>query len=221
MSNRQRRAGLAPALAALALCLVPPAAARAQDEGAQPRRQAEARRDEVNHEVQLHVLATADAPGVGAKVPQALEGVIRQLKNSLPPSDYVLVSTYVQRVRDGGTLEVKSAGGPPLAASTPPNSLTPSFFQLSLGRVKQAEDSAGQKFVNVESFRLGLKVPIQTATVSADKGGQGYPVIQYEDTGIVTQLSVREGDPTLVGTLNTTRPGQYFALVLTIRRAGR
>jgi len=57
--------------------------------------------------------------------------------------------------------------------------------------------------------------------VSGDKAAQGYPVIQYEDTGINTQMSVREGEPTLVGTLNTSRPGQLFALVITIKRAGK
>lgn len=54
-----------------------------------------------------------------------------------------------------------------------------------------------------------------------DKGVGGYPVLQYEDAGLSTQLSVREGEPTLVGTLNTSRPGQNFVIVITIRRTGR
>lgn len=216
MRYRQTRARFAPALVAFALCLALPALARAQDEP--PPRAAAQRRDEANHEIHVHLLATAD--GTGARVPQTLDGVVRQLKNSLPPSDYMLAATFVNRVRDGGSVEVKSAGGGPLTAA-PQNPVAPTFFQLSLGRVRQAEDGAGQKFVSVESFRLGLKVPVQTGGVTSGQGGQGHPVIQYEDTGIVTQLSVREGEPTLVGTLNTSRPGQYFALILTIRRAGR
>ena len=216
MSHRQRRARFAPAVAAFALCLALPALARAQDET--PPRAAAQRRDEVNHEIQVHLLATADGPG--ERVPQTLDGVVRQLKNSLPPSDYMLVSTFVNRVRDGGTVEVKSAGGTPLTPA-PQNPLAPTFFQLSLGRVKQGEEGAGQRFVNVESFRLGLKIPIQIATAGADKGGQGSPVIQYEDTGIITQLSVREGEPTLVGTLSTSRPSQLFVLVVTVKRVGR
>jgi hypothetical protein len=43
----------------------------------------------------------------------------------------------------------------------------------------------------------------------------------YEDTGINTQMSVREGEPTLVGTLNTSRPGQLFVIVITVKRVGR
>ena len=210
----RRRAALFAALA-FALALSARANVSAQD-GEQPR----AQRAEVNHEVHLHLLVSADGPG-GTKVPQSLDAVVRQLKASLPPSDYSLVSTFVHRVREGGVLEVKTAGGSPFVES-PQNTLTPTFFQISLVSVKTVEDASGQRFVNVTPFRLGLKVPIQTASVGGgEKGGQGYPVIQYEDTGITTQLSVREGEPTLVGTLNTSRPGQYFALVLTIKRAGR
>lgn len=212
MKDRHRRARLTTALAALALCLAAPAAARAQDESPRPAAPPQ-RREEINHEIQVQLLVTAEGPA--GKVPPALEGVVRQLKNSLPPADYLLTSSFVHRVRDGGTLEVKSVGGSPLAAGVPQNPLTPSFLQLSLGRVRRVEEAGGQRFVHVEGFRFGLKVPIQTATVGSDKA----PVIQYEDTGIVTQLSVREGEPTLVGTLNTSRAGQYFVLVLTIRRA--
>lgn len=192
--------------------------AAAQDGGDPPRR--EGPRGEINYEVQLHLLVTAEGAEGAAKVPQGLDGVVRQLKASLPPADYRLAATFINRVRDGGGLDVKTAGGSPFAPPQP-NSLTPVFFQFHLGLVKLADEQSGGGLVNVQDFRLGLKVPIQTATMSSDKAAQSYPVIQYEDTGISTQMSVREGEPTLVGTLNSTRPGQLFALVITIKRAGR
>jgi hypothetical protein len=215
--HRLSRRVFLPALA-LALALAWCGVAAAQDGDDPPRK--EAPRGEINYEVQLHLLVTAEGAEGAAKVPQGLDGVVRQLKSSLPAADYRLAATFINRVRDGGRFDVKTVGGYPFAApsSTP---LTPAFFQFLLNGIKLADEQSGGGLINVQDFRLGLKVPIQTASVSNDKAGQGYPVIQYEDTGINTQMSVREGEPTLVGTLNTSRPGQLFALVITIKRAGK
>lgn len=216
MLNRRGRRALP---LALAFTLIVSAAARAQESDAP--RQGTPSRPEVNHEVHVHLLATAEAGEGGARVPQALETVVRQLKAALPPSDYRLAATFINRVRDNSGFEVKTAGAGPFASAQTQSHLTPSFIQLSLGGVKLIDPASAQPSVNVNQFRLGMKVPIQTATVSRDKGEGGYPVIQYEDVGLYTQLSVREGEPTLVGTLNSGRPGQLFAVVVTIRRPGR
>lgn len=218
MHTRTRGGALMMAAAFALLLAGRGVAASAQDGGASSGRQQAAARAETNFEVQTHVLITAEGADAASKVPQALDGVVRRLKAMLPPADYRLAATFVNRVRDDGGIEVKSAGASPFAAAqTDP--LTPSIFQLSLA-VKSLDDASGERYVRVQPFRLGLKIPIQTASVSNDKG-QGYPVIQYEDTGLNTQMSVREGEPTLVGTLNTIRPGQLFVIVITVRRVGR
>ena len=218
MHTRTRGGALTIAVA-FALLLAGVGVASAQDEGASSGRQQSAARAETNFEVQTHVLVTSAGAEGASKVPQALDGVVRQLKSMLPPADYVLAATFVNRVKDDGGFEVKSAGASPFG--TPQNNpLTPSIFQLSLS-VKSLDDASGGRYVRVQPFRLGLRIPIQTSSVFGDKPGQGYPVIQYEDTGINTQMSVREGEPTLVGTLNTSRPGQLFVIVITVRRVGR
>ncbi|HLM55067.1 MAG TPA: hypothetical protein VK422_03005 [Pyrinomonadaceae bacterium] len=207
------------ARAALALLIVSAACVgvAAQDEGAGQQRPRP--RNDTNHEVQLHLLVTSSDRQEGAGVPRSLDGVVRQLRASLPPSEYRLAATFINRVKDGGGLEVRSVGSAPFTqgAATP---LTPTFFQFSLGEVRHEEDAAGQGFVNIRNFRLGLKIPIQTAP-AVGGAATGAPVIQYEDTGINTQLSVREGEPTLVGTLGTRVPNQLFVLVITVKRAGR
>jgi hypothetical protein len=205
-------------LPALAFTLACCGAAAAQDGGGSPRK--DARADEVNYDVELHLLVNGEGAEGTSKIPQALDGVVRQLKSSLPSDDYKLAVTFISRVKDGGSLEVKTVGGSPFAAPQS-NPLTPTFFEFSLNDVRLGGDQPGGQLIHVRQFRLGLKVPIQTATSTiGDKAGQPFPVIQYEDTGINTQISVREGEPTLVGTLNTSRPGQLYALVITIKRAG-
>lgn len=172
-----------------------------------------------NFEVQTHILVTAEGAESAAEVPQSLGGVVRQLKATLPPADYRLAAVFFNRVKDDGVFDLRSAGASPFGPAQT-GRLTPTIFQLTLS-VKAFEDASGERYVRVENFRLGLKIPIQTAGVGGDKPGRSYPVIQYEDTGINTQMSVREGEPTLVGTLNTNRPGQLFVLVVTVRRVGK
>jgi hypothetical protein len=216
MPNRK---GGSVLLLALACILFASTAARAQDSDAP--RQSAPTRAEVNHEVVIQLLVTAEGAEGAPRVPQPLDGVVRQLRATLPPSDFRLASTFVYRVRDGARFSVKTVGaGPPGAAQAPPP-LPPTVFEITLEGVKLIDPASAQPSINIQQFRFGMRVPIQTASVKNDKGEGSYPVIQYEDVGVGTQLSVREGEPTLVGTLNSSRPGQLFAIVLTIRRAGK
>jgi hypothetical protein len=179
---------------------------------------AEAKRDEVNHDVQLYLLAASNAAGDGSGVPQSVEGALRQLRAALPFSNYRLATTFLNRVKDGGNLEVSGVGGSPLTTGTA-NSVSPTFFNFSLINVRLFTSAEGQPFIQVAKLRFGLKVPIQTATVSGEAGKGGYPVVQYQDTGITTELSVREGTPTVVGTLAASQPYESFILVVTLKRA--
>lgn len=175
------------------------------------------RRDEVNYDVQLYLLAASNEPGDRGGVPPSVEGALRQLKAALPYSNYRLASTFINRVRDGGTLQVSGVGGGPLSAG-PPNSTSPTFFNFSLQRVRLLAVADGQPFIQVEKLHFGLKVPVQTSTVGGEGGKPSYPVIQYQDTGISTEVSVREGTPTVVGTLTASRPGESFILIVTLKR---
>ena len=215
------RTSRAPSLmpAALALVLVMAGAARAQESEAAPRPQPAPRAD-VNHEVQLHVLVTAEGAEGAPRVPQSLDAIVRQLKAGLPPSDYRLAATFINRVRDSGTIEVRSAGGPAPEPGRPQAMTPPLTFQIVLSGVRLSEPAAGPQSVGIHQFRLGMRAPVQTTNVTGEKGGS-YPVAHYEELGVTTQLSVREGEPTLVGTLSAGRPNQLYAIVLTVRRAGR
>ena len=211
--------GTASVLALTLLCAAPGASvALAQDRDSSAAAPADAKQGEINHDVQLYLLAASNEPGGGAVVPQSMEGVIRQLRASLPFAHYRVAATFINRVRDGGSFEVSGVGGPPLAAALP-NPTSPTFFNFRMANVKLSPAGGDQSFVRVAGLRFGLKVPIQTASVAAEGGKGGYPVIQYQDTGISTEVSVREGAPTVIGTLAATRPDESFVLVMTLKRA--
>ena len=216
MLNRRGRGAF---LLALAFTLFASAGVSAQDSDAP--RQGAPPRAEVNHEMHIHLLVTAEAAEGGARPPQSLDGVVRQLKASLPPSDYRLAATFISRVRDGAGFDLKSAGGSAFGQSPTPGPVPPSIVQIAVSGVRLIDPASAQPSINVNQFRFSFKLPIQTAALKADKGEASYPVVHYEDMGQSTQLSVREGEPTLVGTFNTTRPGQLFAVVITVRRTGK
>jgi len=213
----QRRKTARAVLAALTLVFIVASRASAQEGEATRPQGGPPSRAEINYEVHLYLLVTAEAAEGAPKPPQALDAVVRQLKVALPPADYRLAAAFINRVKDGGSLEVRSMG---FASPNPVRGangyLSPTSFQLSLSGVKLIDPSSPQLFINIQQFRFGMKVPLQTAAVTDDKAGR--PVIQYEDAGVSTMLSVRDGEPTLVGTLNTSGPGQNFVVVLTVRR---
>jgi hypothetical protein len=171
-------------------------------------------RPEVNHEVQLHLLAAAEGAEGAPRVPQSLDAVVRQLKAALPSADYRVAASFINRVRDGGVFEVRTVSLTSLNPARASNGLpAPTSFQLTLSGVKLIDPASPQPSINILQFRLGMKAPVWTGV--GEKSG-GPPVVQYEDVGLSTMLSVREGEPTLVGTLGA--PGQTFAVVITVRR---
>jgi hypothetical protein len=209
--HTRTRGGSSALLAALAfaLLLAGRGTASAQDEGGAARGQGA--RPEINSEVQLYLLVTVEGTTEGAaKLPQALDGVVRQLKASLPPADYRLAATFINRVKSGGSFEASSVGGSAPTGS-PQGVPMPASYQFALTDVRAADGPQSEGSVNVRQLRFNIRLPIQVA----DRPG----VIQFQETGLNTQMSVREGEPTLVSTLNSSSAGRFFALVITIRRA--
>jgi hypothetical protein len=212
MHTRTRGGGALLATLAFALLLAGRGTASAQDEGDAARKQ-QAARAEINYEVQLYLLVTAEGTEGAAKLPQALDGVIRQLKSSLLPADYRLAATFINRVRSGGSFEANSVGGSAPTGSPQGVSIMPAFYQLAFTDVRVADSPQSEGSVNVRQLRFSIRLPTQIA----DRPG----IIQFQETGLNTQMSVREGEPTLVGTLNSSSAGRFFALVVTIKRAGK
>jgi hypothetical protein len=211
MRNQTRKGAL---LFALVITLLAAGSGAVSAQDSEPARPQQQSRAEINHEVLLYLLVTAESAEGAPKIPQSLDAVVRQLKTALPPADYRLAASFVNRVKDGGSLEVRTVGFSSAKSVRASNGyLAPTSFQLSLSGVKLIDPASPQPFINVQQFRLGMKVPVQTAGAAG-----GLPTVQYEDVGISTMLSVRDGEPTLVGTLDSGGPGQNYIVVLTVRR---
>src|SRR5258707_925028 len=74
--------------------------------------QGDKQEDENNLDTQLYLLVATNQDVDDAKLPAALEPVVRQLRLSLPFKNYRLAATLINRVKDNGRLNLKWIGGP-------------------------------------------------------------------------------------------------------------
>lgn len=186
--------------------------ALAQDSGAP---QATVKDDETNLDTQLYLIVGTNQDVAEPRLPAALDGVIKQLRSSLPFKNYRLAATLVNRVKNEGRLNLRWLGGPFAAAAS--SAVTPSFSEFKVRQVRLVRNADGQPIVQMVNFAFGARIPIQTGTAIASNGPAA-PVINYENTGLDTDISMREGEPVVVGTLNIGPSGDAIILVVSAKR---
>ena len=181
--------------------------------------QSEKQEDETNLDTQLYLLVATNQDVDDAKLPAALDAVVKQLRATLPFKNYRLAATLLNRVKNDGRLYLKWIGGP-LGPSGAVSATTPSFNEFKVNNLKLVKDTAGQQVVRMEGFGFGVRIPVVTASTVASNGPMA-PIINYESTGLNTDISMREGDPVVVGTLNIGPSGDAIILVMSAKRTNK
>lgn len=181
--------------------------------------QKETKDDETNLDTQLYLLIATNQAVDDAKLPAALESVVKQLRISLPFKNYRLAATLINRVKNDGRLNLQWVGGPLLPAAAASGN-TPSFNEFHISRVKLVTGSDGRDLVRMDGFKFGAKIPIQMGTALASNAPSA-PIINYEPTGLNTDISLREGEPVVVGTLNVGPSGDAIILVISAQRSSK
>ena len=196
-----------------------PARAQAPTEDSPATSQRDKKNDDTNLDTQLYLLVATNQDVGDVKLPPALDPVLKQLRASLPFKNYRLAATLINRVKNDGRLSLKWIGGPLMISGAASNN-TPSFNEFRVNNVSLVADAAGNSIVRMEGFGFGARIPIQTAQTVASTGA-GFPVINYEPTGLDTHISMREGEAVIVGTLNVGPSGDAIILVMSARRTNR
>ena len=175
-------------------------------------------RDEVNYDVQMHLLVASNSGGAveRSNIPSSLDGAVKQLRASLPFTNYRLAMTFLNRVKDGGTLEASGVDSSLFTTPVGPN--TPSFYDFACYQVKSDKDANGLSFIRISKFRFSLRLPLITNSPRSEGSTATVPIINYQPVGITTEMSMREGFPTLVGTLTTSRPDELLILLITVKQ---
>ena len=163
----------------------------------------------VSLEFQLHLIAASMEAPEKAALPKNLEAVIEQLKSTLKFTNYRYISSALNRVSDRGKIESSGVTGSlfPTPAGVLNTPEAPTFYQYTLSKISLTQDATGKESVQIDSFKFGVSVPI--------KVGQ-QP--QYKDIGIVTPLSLREGEMAVVGTANIGGSDEAIIVVISVKR---
>ena len=164
----------------------------------------------ISLEFQLHLIAASMTPSEKPTLPKNLEAVVEQLKSTLKFTNYRYVSSALNRVSDRGKIESSGVTGslfptPTGVLNTPE---TPTFYQYTLSRVSLTQDAAGKESIEISMFKFGVSVPIKVG-----------PQTQYKDVGILTPLSLREGEMAVVGTANISGSDEAIIVVISIKKA--
>lgn len=172
--------------------------------------------EETNLETHLYLIVATHQDSAESKLPTSLDNVAKQLRATLPFKNYRLVSTLINRVKNEGSLKLNWVGAPmtSIAATAP---TTPSFSHFNIRHVKLVRDSDGQQMIQMAGFSFGARVPIQMSAIAA--GGEVRPTTSYEQTGLGTDISMKEAEPVIVGTLNVGPSGDAIILVVSAKRA--
>ena len=173
--------------------------------------------DETNLDTQLYLLVATNQDVDDGKLPAALDPVVKQLRAALPFKNYRLAATLINRVKNNSRLNLKWIGGP-LAASGAVSDTNPSFNEFKVNNVKLVRDAGNQRLVRMEGFGFGVRIPITTTAAVASNAP---PVINYESTGLNTDISMREGEAVVVGTLNIGPSGDAIILVMSARSTAK
>lgn len=176
--------------------------------------------DGVDLDTQLYLLVGTNQDAGDQKLPAALDPVIKQLRGSLPFKNYRLAATLINRVKNNGRLNLRWVGGP-LLTSTAATEINPSFNEFKVNRVSLRPDDQGRMVVRMDGFSFGARIPIQTYSAVATAGTPPSPFLNYENTGLNTDISLREGQPVVVGTLNLGPSGEAIILVVSAQRTSK
>ena len=216
MSLRKGLATILFSIMLVALVTIDARAAQNSAEASPASSQGDKKDDETNLDTQLYLLVATNNPVEDGRLPASLDPLVKQLRTSLPFKNYRLAATLINRVKSEGHLSLRWIGGPLMATAAASNA-TPSFNEFKVGRVRVSTNAAGQTIVRMEGFTFGARIPIQSGTAIASNGPAA-PIINYENTGLNTDISMREGEPVIVGTLNVGPSGDAIILVMSARR---
>lgn len=193
--------------------------AQSSFDASQQSNQVDKKDDEANLDTQLYLLVATNQDVDDTKMPASLESIVRQLRASLPFKNYRLAATLINRVKNDGRLNLRWVGGPMMGSAVGANG-TPSFNEFHVNTVKLVQDADGHRLVRMDGFAFGTRIPIQTGTTLALNAAAA-PIINYESTGLNTDISMREGEPVIVGTLNVGPSGDAIILVMLARRTSK
>ncbi|HKS10764.1 MAG TPA: hypothetical protein VJS13_14530 [Pyrinomonadaceae bacterium] len=180
--------------------------------------QTEAKEDNTNLETQLYLILGTNEEINDSKLPASLDQVVKELRGTLPFKNYRLTATLVNRVKNEGKLDLNWIGAPLASKMGSLPQATRSAFKLR--QIRLARNAEGQSVVQVTGFSFSATIPVITSLAVATNN-PAPPSFSFEGTSLSTDISMRENEPVVVGTLNVGPSGDAIILVLSAKRTSK
>jgi hypothetical protein len=151
-------------------------------------------------EFHLHVLIASNSATVSGEFPAELADVVRQLKATLNYKNYGLMTSSIQRGKEGGRVSGSGIAESKLfEVSTPQGN--PIFFDFGLNIIVD-KTASGAMAARINEFSFQMRVPLNLG-----------PSIQYQNVGFRTPVTVRDGEKVVVGTTAIADKGLVVVLI--------
>lgn len=158
-----------------------------------------------NIELTVYLLVALSEQTGAKNTPAELEGVLKQLRTVFTYQGFRLLDTLVVRSRNGMEGEVNGV------APKNPDDIHPTLYRFAFGSASITSDNNTGRMIRIDNLRLGAKVPVKTGPPT---GLANFTTI---DTGINTNIDVREGQKIVVGKATIDGSNNALFLVLTAK----
>ena len=158
-----------------------------------------------NIELTVYLLMALSEQTGAKNTPSELDGVLKQLRNVFTYQGFRLLDTLVVRSRNG------MPGGINGIAPKNPEEAQPTFYKFYFGSASITSDSNTGRMIRVDNLRLGATVPVKTISET------GSAQFKSAETGINTNIDVREGQKIVVGKATIDGSNNALFLVLTAK----
>src|SRR5712691_5917238 len=156
-----------------------------------------------NIDVTIYLMSALAQPAA-SPVPPELEGVVKQLKSTFSYKGYQMIDTQVIRVRAGQGGEASG-----VVDKSSPVAGVKTISQIKFRSASVSTDEKGSA-IRIDNLRVGLRVPVPV-------GSSGQASFQYVETGINTDVDIREGQRVVVGKANMDGTDRASIVVLTAK----
>ncbi|MBI4470560.1 MAG: hypothetical protein HY650_14695 [Acidobacteria bacterium] len=157
-----------------------------------------------NLELTAYLLVALDKPQTDPPLPAKLETVVKQLRATFNYQGYQLLETLVVRNREGK--EGSVTGVVPSSPETP----LKTFYTFSYRSADVARDEKGN-VIRIDRLILGARIPIPVESGAQDDK------VQYQNTGVQTNVDMREGQMVVIGKANVDGSNNALIIVLTAK----
>jgi hypothetical protein len=151
-----------------------------------------------NIEMTVFLLVATDATPAGGAIPNDLDSVATQLKNTFPFKNYGLLDVLTFRTRTGQSVSTTSSGGSFQIGSRPVSVIS----SLRIASISVESDGST---VRIDKMNSSYRVPVPSG------GGEQY---NYQDLGIQTDLDIKEGQKVVVGRLGISHDQALFLVMV-------